>query len=90
MVPGVWDLGTSFYKTSLGGKEPERFRFGDAAIDHTQNLNQLVSTRHGLGVTDGEIQIGDANNSIIFKHELMLKNNRIICIADLNFSIRNS
>jgi hypothetical protein len=27
-------------------------------IDHTQNLNQLVSTRHGLGVTDGEIRIG--------------------------------
>lgn len=39
------------------------------AVDHTQNLNQLVSTSHGLGVTDGEIHIGDAKNCIIFKHE---------------------
>ena len=69
LLPGVWDMDSSYYKTALGGKEPERFNFGDTAIDHTQNLNQLVSTRHGLGVTDGEIQIGDANNSIIFKHE---------------------
>ena len=49
--------------------ELERFEFGNNTIDHTQNLNQLVSAKHGLGVTDGEIRIGDAKHSILFKHE---------------------
>ena len=53
----------------LGGNKLEHFNFGNKIIDHTQNLNQLVSTRHGLGATDGEIHIGDTKNSIIFKHE---------------------
>lgn len=69
ILPGLWDQESLFYKTTLGGNQLEHFNFGNKIIDHTQNLNQLVSTRHGLGVTDGEIHIGDINNSIIFKHE---------------------
>ena len=69
ILPGFWDQSSFCYKTALGGEKLEVFSFGNKAIDHTQNLNQLVSTRHGLGVTDGEIHIGDAKNSIIFKHE---------------------
>lgn len=69
ILPGLWDQSSFYYETALGGNKLERFRFGNKIIDHTQNLNQLVSTKHGLGVTDGEIHIGDAKNSIIFKHE---------------------
>ena len=69
ILPGLWDQSSFYYKTALGGNKLEHFSFGNKVIDHTQNLNQLVSTRHGLGVTDGEIHIGDAKNSIIFKHE---------------------
>ena len=69
ILPGLWDQGSLFYKIMLGGNKLEHFNFGNKIIDHTQNLNQLVSTRHGLGATDGEIHIGDTKNSIIFKHE---------------------
>jgi len=69
ILPGLWDQSSFYYETKLGGNKSERFTFGESAFDHTQNLNQLVSTRHGLGVTDGEIHIGDAKNCIIFKHE---------------------
>ena len=43
-----------YYKTNLGGNISEHFNFGNKIIDHTQNLNQLISTKHGLGVTNGE------------------------------------
>ena len=69
ILPGLWDQSSLYYETALGGGKLELFSFGNKVIDHTQNLNQLVSTRHGLGVTDGEIRIGDAKHSIIFKHE---------------------
>ena len=69
ILPGLWDQSSLYYETALGGGKLEHFSFGNKVIDHTQNLNQLVSTRHGLGVTDGEIRIGDAKHSIIFKHE---------------------
>jgi len=69
ILPGIWDQENLFFKTSLGGDKLEHFNFGNKIIDHTQNLNQLVSTRHGLGVTNGEIHIGDGKNSIIFKHD---------------------
>lgn len=68
-LPGLWDQKSLYFKTALGGNKLEHFSFGNNMIDHTQNLNQLVSTRHGLGVTNGNIYIGDAQNSIIFKHE---------------------
>ena len=68
-MPGIWDQSSFYFETSLGGNKSERFEFGNNIIDHTQNLNQLISTKHGLGVTDGEIRIGDAKNSIVFKHE---------------------
>ena len=69
ILPGFWDQSCLYYETKLGGGELERFTFGKKAIDHTQNLNQLVSTTFGLGATNGEFRIGDAKNSIIFKHE---------------------
>ncbi len=69
ILPGIWDQTSFYFETSLGGSKLERFEFGNNTIDHTQNLNQLVSTKHGLGVTDGEIRIGDAKHSILFKHE---------------------
>ena len=58
ILPGLWDQSSLYYETALGGGKLEHFSFGNKVIDHTQNLNQLVSTRHGLGVTDGEIRIG--------------------------------
>ena len=69
IIPGFWDQSSFYYETALGGDKPERFNFGDKTIDHTQNLNQLVSTRFGLGVTDGGVRIGDARKSVLFKHD---------------------
>ena len=69
ILPGLWDQSSFYYKTNLGGNISEHFNFGNKIIDHTQNLNQLISTKHGLGVTNGEICIGDSEKSITFEHD---------------------
>ena len=69
ILPGFWDQSSFYYKAALGGNELEHFSFGNKIIDHTQNLNQLISTRYGLGVTDGVFRIGDSKNSITFEHK---------------------
>ena len=69
ILPGIWEESSFYYETALGGNRLEHFSFGNKTIDHTQNLNQLVSAKHGLGVTNGEIRIGDSKNFLTFTHD---------------------
>ena len=45
-------------------RNPEKYNLNNLEIDHTKNVSFLVSSQHGLGMTDGRFVIGDAYNNI--------------------------
>lgn len=59
--PLAFDQATLFFRSHNGGKEMETFHVGAQRITHGEHASFLVSAKHALGMTEGILEIGDAN-----------------------------
>ncbi len=59
LLPEAFDPATLYLKTCNGGG-PERFALAGCTIEHGAPVSFLVSSSHGLGLTEGWAEIGDA------------------------------
>jgi len=66
--PEAWDQKSLFFQTHNGGNALETFKLGMNEIHHSDILSSLISSRHGLGATEGVMMIGDKTKVIKFKH----------------------
>ena len=62
--PAAFDLNTLFYRTHNGGYSKEIFCLAGANIDHGSAVSFLVSSTHGIGVTEGFVELGDAQHCL--------------------------
>jgi len=53
-----------FYRTHNGGYAEEKFSLAKANVDHGSAVSFLVSSTHGIGVTEGAVEIGDAQHCL--------------------------
>ena len=58
--PAAFDAKCLFYRTHNGGCRPETFWLGKTGVDHGDAVSFLVSASHGLGMTEGSFELGDA------------------------------
>jgi hypothetical protein len=64
LCPEAFDSQTLWYATHNGGRELEIHEVGSAQFDHGGAVSALVSSRQGLGLTEGIVLIGDAERTI--------------------------
>jgi Glycosyl hydrolase family 57 len=64
LFPEAFDLQTLWYATHNGGAELETHSVGGPEFDHGGAVSALVSSRQGLGLTEGVVLIGDARRTI--------------------------
>ncbi|MBF0258998.1 MAG: hypothetical protein HQK62_09190 [Desulfamplus sp.] len=68
LLPESFDRLTLFYRTSNGGYMPDTFFLNSEKsspnIHHSAACSFLVSASHAVGITDGIIDIGDADHYI--------------------------
>jgi hypothetical protein len=64
LLPAAFDPQTLWYGTHNGGTELEVHRIGGPAFDHGAAVSGLVSCRQGLGATEGQVLLGDAERTI--------------------------
>jgi len=62
--PKAFEYDTLFYLTHNGGKEPEKKSLFANNIDHGTPFSFLVSASQGVGITEGMIELGDAQNRL--------------------------
>jgi len=53
-----------YFLANNGSEKTEKFLLNNIEVDHTKNVSFLVSSNHGLGLTDGKFAIGDNNKRI--------------------------
>ncbi|WP_255332144.1 hypothetical protein [Methanocalculus taiwanensis] len=63
--PTIFDAETLYYSCCNGGYEPKTFYINKKEIDHGDPVSFLVSASQGIGMTNGMVTIGDAEESII-------------------------
>lgn len=63
LLPDAFDLGQLTLATCNGGG-PERFTLAGRSIDHGAPVSFLVSSSHGLGLTEGWAEIGDGKTAL--------------------------
>jgi hypothetical protein len=64
LKPGAFDMDKISLRTHNGGKESEIFALAGEEVDHGAPVSFLVSASHGIGMTEGWAEIGDASNGI--------------------------
>jgi hypothetical protein len=57
--PEAFDLHNLYYETCNGGFAPERFGVRNSRIDHGRPVSFLVSATAALGMTSGQLRLGD-------------------------------
>jgi len=62
--PDAFDWERLRLTTHNGGKDSETFALAGETIDHGAPVSFLVSSSHGLGMTEGWAEIGDGSNSV--------------------------
>jgi len=62
-LPYAFDEKSLYYKTVNGGFDPESFNL-EENVDHTEEVNSLISSSHCLGSTEGWTELGDKQKSI--------------------------
>ena len=62
--PYFLDNDSLFFEACNGSKYPEKFHINNVNIDHTKNVSFLVSSHHGIGMTNGKFISGDKRNNI--------------------------
>jgi hypothetical protein len=58
--PDAFANDTLFFRTHNGGSQPETFRPGQADVSHGRAVSFLVSANQAIGMTEGQVQLGDA------------------------------
>ncbi|HEY2069390.1 MAG TPA: hypothetical protein VGG48_07535 [Rhizomicrobium sp.] len=64
LLPGAFDWSALSLTTHNGGKEAETFLLKDTEVDHGAPVSFLVSCSHGIGMTEGWTELGDATRRI--------------------------
>jgi hypothetical protein len=64
LIPAAFDWEKLSLTTHNGGKECETFLLKDALVDHGAPVSFLVSSSHGLGMTEGWAELGDGRTAI--------------------------
>ena len=57
--PNAFDEKNLYFIANNGSEKSEKFLLNNLEIDHTKSVSFLVSSHHGLGLTDGKFVIGD-------------------------------
>jgi hypothetical protein len=57
--PEAFNAAGLYYATHNGGQDKETFHIDKTSINHLSQSGFLVSSSHGVGITGGEIEIGD-------------------------------
>ncbi len=65
IMPHSFDRDTLYVKTCLGGSSPESFKLAGSKILQDQPANHIVTARHCLGCTDGQLIIGDKKKELV-------------------------
>ncbi len=60
LLPDAFDWEQLSLTTHNGGKNWETFPLRDSAVDHGAPVSFLVSSSHGIGMTEGWAELGDA------------------------------
>jgi hypothetical protein len=64
LLPDAFDWEKLSLTTHNGGKDCEAFSLKDTLVDHGAPVSFLVSSSHGLGMTEGWAEIGDGKTTI--------------------------
>jgi hypothetical protein len=64
LLPEAFDWEKLSLTTHNGGKDCETFLLKDSLVDHGAPVSFLVSSSHGLGLTEGWAEIGDGETTI--------------------------
>jgi hypothetical protein len=64
LLPNAFDPLTLSLTTHNGGKDSETFAFAGQTVDHGAPVSFLVSSSHGLGMTEGWAELGDAKTRV--------------------------
>ncbi len=59
LIPTSFEQESLFYETHNGGNEPERFGLDNRTVDQGRPVSFLVSASHAIGITSGEVIVGD-------------------------------
>lgn len=64
--PEAFDKGCLYYSTRNGGFDKELYHI-KKSFDHAASIDMRISTRHCLGTTDEELEIGDKDIALIIR-----------------------
>lgn len=62
--PRAFDRRSLFYRSHNGGVDAETFRLDGTRVAHAEPVSYLVSASHAVGITEGMIEIGDAQRTL--------------------------
>jgi len=62
--PQVFELDSLFFATHNGGDHLETFPLNEKSVDHHRTVSSMVSSMCGLGVTEGQVILGDRHHQI--------------------------
>ncbi len=62
--PEAFDRSDIYYRCHNGGSQAESFRVKGEHIQHGEASSFLVSAKHGLGMTEGWVELGDADKKL--------------------------
>ena len=64
LFPAAFDSSQLYVAAANGGDQLQSFQFGKRIIDHGKAVSFLVSAHQSLGITDGQLYIGDNSKSL--------------------------
>ncbi len=64
VLPEAFQQNELWFRTCNGGCEKEIFFLEEAKINHAQPATFLVSASQGLGLTNGDLELGDQKNGV--------------------------
>ena len=64
LIPASFERSSLFVETHNGGEQRDRFELDSIEVDHGRYWSPLISARNCLGVTEGELVIGDRHKAI--------------------------
>ena len=72
LIPEAWDSESLYFATKNGGSIIETFPLTDLDFNHGDSHSFLITSKHGLGNTDGVMVIGDKDKELVFSVNLSL------------------
>lgn len=64
LAPRAFDRRSLFYRSHNGGVDAETFRLDGTRVAHAESVSYLVSASHAVGITEGTIEVGDAQRTL--------------------------